>query len=266
MDLVTGIVLGIVQGLSEFLPISSSGHLILVRDLFGLETDYGLAVDAVLQLATILAVGLYFFRDLLALAKNFFAVILRKSIDAHSKTLLFAVLLGTLPALFLGILLESYMESIFRSSLLVAFTLIAGSLVMVFSERYAKQNKGLTPRKGLLIGFFQALALVPGMSRSGMTIAGGLFLGLSREAAVRFSFILSFPIILGSGLKKLLELEQQHILSSLGMPLLVAFALSFVTGLLSIHVLIKYLRRHTLNVFVYYRIFLALIVLGLLFF
>ena len=261
MDIFSGIVLGAIQGLTEFLPISSSGHLILAREILGLQTGNGLAVDAILQLATILAVGIYFHKDLISLPKTAIFVILKKPIDKKNKTLLIAIILGTIPALIAGLLLEKTMGTVFRSAELVAITLILGSVLFWLAEKNAKQNKPLDINKGFLIGLFQTLALVPGVSRSGSTISGGLILGLTREQAARYSFLLSFPIILGSGLKKLLDLRNEQTADILNLPLLLAFITAFIVGLLCIHFLLRYLKNHSLNIFIIYRLALATSVL-----
>lgn len=261
MTFFDSIILGIVQGLTEFLPVSSSGHLILARQILGIQTLDGLAFDAVLQLATIAAVGLYFWKDLWNLFKTFTSYFTSKPAGQKEKTLLWAVIIGTIPAVIFGLLLESRMETIFRNVHLVALTLLLGSLMMFAAEKYAKQNSALTVGKGLVTGLFQVLALVPGVSRSGATISGGLFSGLKREDAARFSFILSFPIILGSGLKKLLDLYKAHELVTLGASLWVGSIVAFVVGLAAIHFLITYLKKNTLNLFVAYRILLVLAII-----
>ena len=261
MDAFSALILGLVQGLTEFLPISSSGHLILAREILGLQTENGLAVDAVLQLATILAVGIYFYKDLLDLVKAAVFLILRKPIDQKAKILLFAIIAGTIPALIAGLLLEKTMETVFRSAELVAITLILGSVLFWVAEKMAKQNKSLSVNNGFLIGLFQTLALVPGVSRSGSTISGGLILGLTREQAARFSFLLSFPIILGSGLKKLMDLQNEQSAEILNLPLFLSFAAAFLVGMLCIHFLLRYLKNHSLNIFIIYRLALAAIVL-----
>lgn len=261
MEIVNSIILGIIQGATEFIPVSSSGHLILARDWLNLEVDYGLAFDAVLQLATTFAVLVYFRKDIFNLIKNFFKFISGKSIEAKDSILLKAVILGTIPAVVIGFFIEDFMDTLFRSSFLVAISLIVGGLVMFFAEKFSKQNLDLNVKRGIGIGFFQALALVPGFSRSGMTISGGLFLGLKREEATRFAFILAFPVLLGAGLKKLLDLGSTGILESVGFELFAGSLTSFIVGLLAIHFLVTFLRKNTMNVFVYYRFILALVVL-----
>jgi len=238
---ISNVILGLVQGLTEFIPVSSSGHLILAREFLTLHGN-DLAFDAVLQFATILAVLVYFWKDLWGLLFDW-----KK---------LRIVILATIPAVIAGVLLEDYMETVFRNVILVALTLVLGSVIMVAAEYFAKKNKELTIKNGIIIGLFQCLALVPGMSRSGMTISGGLFAGLDREAATRFSFVLSFPIIFGSGLKKAIEMP------SIDAGLIYASIVAFLVGLAAIHFLIKYLKNHSLRVFVWYRIVLAIAIIA----
>ena len=260
MTILTGLILGIVQGLTEFIPVSSSGHLILAHKFLGSVSSNDLSIDAVLQLATVLAVLVYFWKDLWGLLMSFFRFVVKKPIEYKERTLLISIIIGTIPALVLGLILEKYMESMFREAHFVAYALFLGSVLMYVAERFAKQNKELTIVKGFQIGLYQCLALLSGVSRSGSTISGGLLSGLSREEATRFSFLLSFPIILGSGLKKLYDLIKMGNLVSLGLPLGVAFVAAFVVGMFAIHFLIKYLRQHKLTVFVWYRVALAVII------
>ncbi len=264
MHIHDALVLGLVQGLTEFLPISSTGHLILAREVFGYAPESGLAFDALLHLATALAVAVYFRHDLIAVARTFLHLLCGRPTEPSSRTLFYALLLGTLPAVLFGLLLEDTMESSFRSASLVAWVLLAGSGLFLVAEyvgaRY-KTNKEVTPRAGLVVGFFQALALIPGMSRSGATIAGGLLLGLSRHEAARFGFLLSFPIIIGAGGKKLYELLASGAFEADIVPITVGACASFAAGLAAIHWLIRYLKTRTLTVFVVYRIFIALTVL-----
>jgi undecaprenyl-diphosphatase len=267
MNIIDASVLGLVQGLTEFLPVSSTGHLILTRTLFGIDGANGLAFDAVLQLASVAAVFVYFFSDVLMLTQTLLRKLGRLPVNPKDETLLYALLIGTIPAFIAGVLLESYMGSLFRSPLLVALVLILGSIFFMFAE-YTYQNKPrtneMTIKTGLKIGLFQVLALVPGMSRSGATIAGGMLLGLTRSEAARFAFLLSIPIITGAGLKKLLELivSDEVILWT---PLAVGSVVSFVTSLIAIHFLIAFVRTHTLWPFIWYRIILAAFVLFIFF-
>ncbi len=260
MDIFQAVILGIVQGLTEFIPVSSSGHLIILREFLGIH-GADLAVDAVLQLATILAVFSYFFNDFADLGKAFVRLLSGKIVSEEDKRMLAAIALGTIPALILGLILEDKMETIFRDSHLVAIMLLLGSGLMFLAEILARQNSGLTAKKGIVIGFFQALALIPGVSRSGATISGGLLTGLDRSSATRFSFLLAFPIILGSGLKQFIDLFKAGELSSIGPTLGVGFLVSFIVGLLAIHYLLRYLKHHRLTVFIWYRIILAFLIL-----
>lgn len=261
MNFFDAIVLGIVQGLTEFIPVSSSAHLIIVRDFLGIRPEGGLAFDAILQLATILAVAVYFYKDIYALCRSLLLWVLKKEMTSEHKTLIISIVVGTVPAIVLGLLLESYMETVFRTALLTSVTLILGSCIFFLAEKYARHDQILSPKKGFTIGLFQALALIPGMSRSGMTISGGLFLGLSRETATRFSFLLSLPIITGSGLKKAYDLISQGEMGSVGGHVLVASVFSFFVGLIAIHFLITYLKKHSLSVFAWYRIALAFVII-----
>lgn len=261
---VQSLALGALQGLTEFLPISSSGHLVLARELLGLNTDSGLAFDAVLQLGSILAVYLYFRQDVerLFLAGWKIATGSRTAVPSEERRLLYGILLGTLPALVLGWLLENAMETVFRSALLVSLALAAGSALFLAAEKFAAQ-RAKTPNlvQAWWIGFFQCLALVPGMSRSGSTISGGLFLGLTREAATRFSFLLSLPIITGTGLLKFVDI-MRHGAPDFGYPeLALGFAAAFTVGYACIAWLVGYLKRHSLSIFIWYRLALSAAVL-----
>jgi len=281
MDYLDAIILGAIQGLTEFLPVSSSGHLLIARALFDLPLVGTLSADAILQCATVLAVLIYFARDLRGIAISTFHYVLRKPVSPEEKTYIFAIALGTIPAIIFGLLLESKMDSVFRNVHLVAWALLLGSALMWLAGKKAeisdmrheisenagniKENtntdtKKLTVRKGIIIGFFQSIALVPGISRSGATISGGLFMGLSRENATHFSFLLSVPILVGSGIKKLLEVDFTAPGTTPG-PLLLGSIVAFVVGLVAIHYFIRYLKNHSLNLFIWYRVALALSIL-----
>jgi len=277
MTTLDALLLGLVQGIAEFLPISSSGHLIVARELLGVRTEHGLAVDAVLQLATVLAVVVYFRRDLWALVCVCGDLVRGRAVIPERRTLLVALVLGTVPAVVAGVFLEGLMGTVFRSAQLVAWVLLLGSLLFAAAEwvsaryRVAERVPGgdtkgwpapLSLRRGIAVGCFQALALVPGMSRSGASIAGGLFMGLSREQAARFAFLLSVPIIFGSGMKKLLELGGAGLGSAEWHTILLASGVAFGVGLVTIHFLLVFVRRHTLFPFIWYRVLLALAVLA----
>ena len=259
MSYIQAFILAVIEGITEFLPISSSGHLILMRDLLGMQTEGGLAFDAVLQLATTFAVILYFSQDLWVILQTALRKLGRLPVNAKELTLLYALLIGTVPAVILGVLLESYMETVFRSPLVVAGTMVLGSLLFIYAEwvYYSSVPQNiLTVRKGLQIGFFQCLALIPGVSRSGASIAGGMLLGLSRAEAARFSFLLAIPILLGSGGKKLMELiSSDEVVAWL--PVGVGSVVAFITGMAAIHFLLGFIRTHSLWPFIWYRLLLA---------
>ena len=253
------IILGLVQGLTEFLPVSSTGHLILARSLLGLNGSFGLAEDAVLHLATALAVLVYFRRDIWQLFLGLVAAV-RHRVWNKEMTVITALAVGTVPAVIAGLWLEGDIETVFRSSAVVAAGLVVGSLIMIAAEYVEKKTQGgktVSAFRGFIIGLFQTLALLPGMSRSGMTISGGMFLGLSREEAARFAFLLSFPVILGAG-----GLQFYHLLSgsgdtAFGAPLALAALAAFASGMFAIHTLITYLKTKTLRPFIIYRFILA---------
>lgn len=262
------IVLGAVQGITEFLPISSSGHLIIAREFLGISQEGSLAYDAILQLATALAVLIYFRKDILELVYNLFET----NKNAEKNRLTIFLIAGTIPAIIFGLLLQEQMETVFRSATLVAITLFIGSGIMFLADKFleyrTKNNlysQQLTLGKSIIIGLFQCLALIPGMSRSGMTISGGYLLGLSKDFAVRFSFLLSIPIIAGSGFVKLIEvLRDTSILTVSFDVLIVGFITSFVFGWVAIDFLLKFLRTNTFTVFIVYRVLLVFLLLFLL--
>lgn len=191
-------------------------------------------------------------------------MMLRRAVEPRVRTLVLAVVLGTVPAVAAGLVLEDLMESAFRDARLVAAMLAAGALLMWAAERAARADRPLSVRTGIAVGLFQMLALVPGVSRSGATISGGLFLGLDRAAAARFSFLLAFPVILGSGLKKLLEIGADGSAVALGPGLAAGFAAAFVVGIACIHFLLRYLRSRSLMAFVWYRLAVALVAFAFL--
>jgi undecaprenyl-diphosphatase len=263
LELWHALVLGIIQGITEFLPVSSSGHLVFLHDIFG-TAENTLAFDAVLQMASIFAVLIYFRRDIATLINVVLRRMSRLPVNQKEITLAYALMIGTIPAVILGLLLESYMETAFRNPLLVAVVFIVGSLLFVWAEysyKRTKRDDTMSVYKGVQIGLFQCLALIPGMSRSGASIAGGMLLGLSRVEAARFSFLLAIPIIAGSGAKKLIDLLASNGNGIEWGSLILAAAVSFVASLLTIHFLLAFVRRHTLWPFIWYRVILAIIVI-----
>jgi undecaprenyl-diphosphatase len=268
MDIFSSVILGFVQGVTEFLPVSSTGHLVLVHSVLGIEDASSLAFDAILQLATALAVVVYFFDEIFVLVQTVLRKLGRLPVNEKDFTVVKAIAIGTVPAVILGLLLESYMESIFRNPILVAVVLLVGSAFFMYAE-YVYQDSFHTGevdvKTGFRIGLFQVLALIPGFSRSGATIAGGMVLGLNRSDATRFSFLLALPIIFGSGIKKLLELISSPDAVA-WFPVLVGSGTAFVVGLIAIHFMVTFVKKHTLWPFIWYRIVLASFVLFVAFF
>jgi len=263
MDFLSAIILGTVQGLTEFLPISSSGHLVLAR-LWLPATPYDLAFDALLHFATAAAIIIYFRTDFWRLLQSSWNLLQRREVARLQRAYIYALILGTIPAVLLGLLLEREMETIFRNPALVAGTLIAGSAVMYSAERFARKEQELSAKSGFRIGLFQSLALIPGMSRSGMAISGGLFFGLSREEAARFAFMLGAPLLIGAGAKKALDLFWGGALFAEFLPIALGMSAAFITGLFAIHFLLRFLRTNTLGIFILYRLALAAVVLLIL--
>src|ERR671928_1499933 len=264
MNALQAIVLGLVQGLTEFLPISSSGHLRIVPAFFGWD-DPGAAFTAVVQIGTMAAVLLYFRRDLWRIAfawvRSWRDPAVRRTLDAR---LGWYIVLGTIPISVLGLAFKDPIETEFRSLTLIGTTLIVFGLVMLLAEKVSRREReldSLTVRDGVAIGCAQALALVPGVSRSGATISAGLFLNFDRTTAARYSFLLSVPAVVLSGL-----FELRHVGEGGGAPAgatALATVLAFVVGYVSIAFLLRYLVRHSIGVFAAYRIFVGAAVLAL---
>ncbi|MCW2987935.1 MAG: undecaprenyl-diphosphate phosphatase [Solirubrobacterales bacterium] len=264
MSTLEAIVLGLVQGLTEFLPISSSGHLRIVPALLGWE-DPGAGFTAVIQLGTMAAVLIYFRADLWRIAVAWLSE-LRVPIRRASQEarLGWFIVLGTIPIAIFGFIFKDQIESGARSLYLIGSALILFSFVMLLAERVASRQRDLTEldgRDGLFIGLAQALALIPGVSRSGATISAGLFRGFDRVAAARYSFLLSVPAVVLSGLFELRKVGENG--SPSAAATVVATLVAFVTGYVAIAWLIRYLGTHTLGIFVVYRIALGVLVLAL---
>ncbi len=256
MSSLEAIVLGLVQGLSELLPISSSAHLLLVPWFLGWP-DPGLGLSVALHWGTLIAVVVYFRLDVLRLITGAFGSFAGKR--EFENRLPWLVVLGTLPAVGAGLLLEHWAETSFRSPLLIATTLAGIGLVMGWADHRSDQGTGLeslTAKNVFLIGLAQCLALVPGVSRSGITIIAALLLGLDRPAAVRFSFLLSIPIIAGAGILKIDEAFSHASEPTFWLGL----AVSAISGFAAIHFLITYVRTKRFTPFVVYRLALAVVV------
>jgi undecaprenyl-diphosphatase len=266
MTFVEAVVLGVVQGLTEFLPISSTAHLRLVPTLFGWG-DPGAASSAIIQLGTMLAVVAFFRRDIVNLFKAFIRGISQgKPFKEFDSRMAWYIAAGTIPVGLLGLLFKNFIETSARSLYLISASLILLALILAVAERisaFRRDVSSITFGDCIIVGFAQALALIPGSSRSGTTITAGLFLGFTREAAARFSFLLSIPAVVASGLFELYEVRHS-INGVVAFDLSVATIVSAVTGFAAIAFLLKYLRSHTTYAFIWYRILLGGIILLLL--
>ena len=267
MSWVQVIVLSIVQGLTEFLPVSSSGHLRIVSQLFWGE-DAGASFTAVIQLGTELAVLVFFAKDIWRILTAWFAGLADKSKRNFDYRMGWMVIAGTIPVGLAGVLLKDLIRENFRNLWITATVLILFSLVFILAERRGKKTRGfeeLTMKDAVVMGLWQCLALIPGVSRSGGTISGGLFLNLDREVATRFSFLLAIPAVLASGLFSLPDaFDPQAGQAASGLQLLVGSGIGFVVGYISIAWLLKFVSNHSFAWFAAYRMPLGLLVMALL--
>ncbi len=266
MTLTQAIVLGAVQGVTEFLPISSAAHLILVPWFFGWP-DQGLMFDVVLHAGTLVAILSFFWQDWYQMVAAPFQVRHAENSRQPNVRLLLWVVAGTVPAAATGFLFQKTIETTLRSPFIVSFTLIGVALLLWLAERTARLEKELNQvsfADAMSIGCAQAFALVPGTSRSGITMTTGLFRGLTRAAAARFSFLLSAPITAGALLKKSLDLMEAGVPEAARMPMLFGFSASLLVGYLTIQFLMKYLQKNTLFLFIHYRIVLGIVILALI--
>ncbi len=266
MSLLHAFVLGIIQGATEVLPISSSGHLILIPRLLGWP-DSGLTFDVALHLGTFLAIFYYFRNDVVELVRDGLGGIWQSG-DQKQLRLPWMIVLASIPAAVVGKTMEEPIEAIFRSSpLMIALMLILFGLGLGLADRYGRQTDtvaAITLRSAMLIGCFQCLALVPGVSRSGITITAALLLGFVRTDAARFSFLLSLPIVFGAALLKGVHLIRHGIEPNMGLPILVGVAVSAVVGYISVAFLLRFVQSRTLWPFVWYRCALGVLFLGLI--
>jgi len=262
-EIIQAIILGIVQGLTEFLPISSSGHLIVLPRLFDWR-DFGLSFDVALHLGTLFAILIYFRKEWIRLVKAFFQSLVRPKQDDFYQKLSHFLLLGSVPAILVGFFLENKVETLLRSPLIVALTLMVFAIFLYLADTFGKKRKeigAITIWQVFLIGVAQAISIVPGVSRSGVTITAGLIFGLSRQEAARFSFLLSAPIIFGAGLFEALSLEA----SGIDFCFLAGIIASMLVGIGAIWFLLRYVMQRSYNLFVVYRIILGVLILILFF-
>jgi undecaprenyl-diphosphatase len=261
---IQALIMGLVQGLTEFLPISSSGHLVLVPWFFGWKDPFveSLTFSVMLHMGTLLALLVYFWRDWIRLVPAGLASIRDRSLRGNpDRRMAWLLVLATLPAVLVGPLFNDTIESLVREPARVALMLCVGAAILWLAERWGSKLRdmvSLTFPDALGIGVAQVLALVPGISRSGISISAGLFLGLKREAAARFAFLMATPVVAGAGIwegRKLLAGETGAD-SSAGL-ILIGFLAAAVSGLLAIHLMLEFLRRRPVTLFIVYRVVLA---------
>ncbi|MCD4761482.1 undecaprenyl-diphosphatase UppP [bacterium] len=262
MDYILAAFFGIIQGLTEFLPISSSGHLLLMHRIFDIQFFDELTFDVILHLATLFSVIIYFKKDIFFMLRDWLKGLSGEKNGNYK--LSWYIILATIPAALAGFFFEDRIETFFRSEFIVAIMLIAVGFLFIIVERFSVSNLSLNSlswRKALAIGCAQALALIPGTSRSGITIISGMAGGLKRENAIRFSFYLSIPIIFGAFIVKIPTLLAVKLNGyELGL-VSISFLFAFISGYLAISYLLRFSRNHSLIVFAWYRFILAGLIL-----
>ena len=263
MTVFQAIVLGLLQGLSEFLPISSSAHLSLTPWLLGWEPP-GLAFDVALHLGTLIALVWFFWQEWVTLFRAFIGIVRTRRIETESERRFAWVVIATIPGAAAGYLLQDYARTIFRAPMLTGVMLIVMGIILWFVDRYARQDRSIesmTWKQAVGIGLAQMFAIIPGVSRSGSTITAGRAFGFSREAAAVFSFLMSFPIIAAA-----VVFEGRHAIENgITAPLVAGVIASAVSGWLAISVLLKFVARHSYGVFAVYRLVIGAIVLAVAF-
>ena len=266
MTLFQAIILGIVQGLTEFIPVSSSGHLVLVPHFLGwhFSQEQAFVFDVLVQWGTLLAVLVYFRKDLKAIARSFIqGIAMRTPFAEPDSRMGWYLILATIPAVVAGLSCKDLIEHAFASPKMTGIFLLGTAALLLVAEKVGRHNRTIrqiTWQDSVWIGFSQILALLPGISRSGATIAGGMTRHLERSAAARFSFLMSVPVMLGAGLLAFRDLAEMPAASEFIIPLLAGFLAALFSGYFAIRWLIGYLSKHSLTVFAVYCTLLALIV------
>lgn len=254
MELYQAIILGIVQGLTELLPVSSSAHLTLIPQLLNWTiTD---SFDVALHFGTLLAIGIFFFKDWIELIKGGYRKIIKKEDNSEGRMFIYIVI-ATIPGGIIGLILDKYAGELLTKPIIIAVALIVMGIILYVVDKYSKslvQYKELSLKQTFLIGFSQALAFIPGVSRSGITMTTGRLLGISREAAAKFSFMLSAPIVLGAAIYKFLDFQ-------FTVEAVIGIIVSFLTGLAVIKFLLEYLKKRSFRVFAVYRIIVGIAVI-----
>lgn len=258
MTVFQAIILGLVQGLTELLPVSSSAHLTLIPMIF--QWTIPDSFDVALHFGTLLAIGIFFFKDWIELLKGGYNRIVKKQSSLESK-MLYYIILATIPGGIIGFVLDKYAEDILKNPIIIAIALIVMGTILYFVDKYSKaetEYKDLSLKQTFLIGLSQALAFIPGVSRSGITMTTGRLLGVKREATAKFSFMLSAPIVLGASLYKFLDFQ-------FSIEALIGIVVSFLVGIFVIKFLLEYLKKGSFKIFAIYRIILGVVVLAIVF-
>ncbi len=265
MSFIEVLILGFIQGIAEFLPISSSAHLIIFRDIFGigagLSANMELTFDIALHFGTLLAIGVFFFWDFIKMIQKGFT----KGVKDDDGKILWYLVAATIPAAIVGVLFEEPIEKIIRSNyVIIALALAIMGIIIYLADKYSKQTKNIkqmTLKDAIIIGCSQVFALIPGFSRSGTTIAAGRILGLERESAAKFSFFLSAPVVLGAVVLQLIKDSVWSVIVANLSTFILGILVSFIIGIICIKYLLKYLQKHNFKIFMIYRVILAIIVL-----
>lgn len=275
MNLLEAIILGIVQGFTEFLPISSTGHLTLTGKFMNLiaedKPEQWTSFIAIIQLGTLASILIYFWKDLINITKAFLTENIfnrKKFSEQHNDSKLgWFIIIGTIPVVIIGLLFKDFIEGAFTKDLyVISISLIVLALILFIAEKTAKFKKDMTDltwKDAIVVGLAQAVALIPGSSRSGTTITGGLFMGLKRETAARFSFLLSVPAIFASGVLQLYE-ALAFVTADQWVNIIISTIVSGVSGYIAIDFLLKFLKKNSTFLFIYYRIGLGILILILL--
>lgn len=265
MDILEILILGFVQGIAEFLPISSSAHLIIFRDIFGIgsgmSANMNLTFDIALHFGTLLAIGVFFFKDFIKMIQKGFT----KGVKDDDGKILWYLVAATIPAAIVGVLFEEAIENVVRSNyVVIAIALAVMGIIIYLADKFSKETKTIkkmTLKDAILVGCSQVFALIPGFSRSGTTIAAGRVLGLDRESAAKFSFFLSAPVVLGAVCLQLIKGTTFSVIAANLGTFILGILVSFVIGVLCIKYLLKYLQKHNFKIFMIYRVVLAAVVL-----
>ncbi len=257
MTYIQAFILGIVQGITEFLPISSSGHLVIVPYLMGWKfpTEQIFPFNVLIQVGTLLAVIIYFWKDLFTIISDFISGVLSSTPFGPKTRLGWLLILATIPAVIGGLLFKNLVETAFQSIVATAIFLLLTAVILFLADRFGKNQKSLSDLRwnhAIIIGLFQMAAIFPGVSRSGSTIAGGVLQNLNRKDSARFSFLLSIPVMLGAAALSLKDLFAVSDLSSFLPVLLVGFITSAIVGYAAIHWLLRFLQNHRLRIFAIY--------------